>query len=114
MPPVQAPGPFEAGTAVLRRGSSRAALAGAGDGEPRVPRRLFLPPAHGKPAEIPGASPVVVIAVEAVPVVHGDLDLRSSFGSLPRIHALGAALTWSDPYSPAGEPLRGALVDRYV
>jgi hypothetical protein len=114
--PLCAPGALaDAGGAVLRRGFSRAAFGGPGERESHLRHVPYPPPAHGTPSQVGGASPVVVIAVESVPVVQGDLDLRSSFGSLPPIlHPLVAVRPGSDPYAPEEQPLRGALVDRYV
>ena len=102
----------DAGAAVLRRGGARAAYAGAEDGDARLARRTFPSLAH-RTGETPGAN-AVIVAVEALPVLHGDLDLRSSFGGLPRAHALGAVWPRGVPYAAAAEPLTGALVDRYV
>jgi hypothetical protein len=76
---------------------------------------VFLPAAHrGTAVEVSGGTRAVLTAIEAVPVVHGDLDLRSSFASLPRIHALVLSRPPIDGYFPAAEAPRGALVDRYV
>jgi hypothetical protein len=64
--------------------------------------------------EVAAVVPGGLVAVEAVPIVHEDLDLRSSFGGLPRIHALNMPRLRIGPYSSAAEAPRGALVDRYV
>ncbi len=114
-PPVQAPAPIAyADTVVQRRGSSRAGSAASEDRAPGLPHAVLLPAARRMTTEVAAVGPGVLVAVEAVPVVHEDLDLRASFGGLPRIHALNMSRPRIGPYSPAAEAPRGALVDRYV
>jgi hypothetical protein len=73
-----------------------------------------LPAPYRNPAVVSAIGPGALVAIEAVPVVHGDLDLRASFGDLPRVHTLGASHLRIGPYAPEAETPRGTLVDRYV